>query len=37
MGFQQMLKELDINGNISKCCKGKIKSAYGYVWEYKYA
>ena len=33
-----VMKELGyINGNISKCCKGKIKSAYGYVWEYKYA
>lgn len=21
--------------NINKCCKAKIKSAYGYVWQYK--
>lgn len=21
--------------NISKCCKGKYKSAYGYIWRYK--
>ena len=23
------------NGAISKCCSGKIKSAYGYIWKYK--
>ncbi len=22
-------------GNITKCLKGKIKSAYGYIWKYK--
>ena len=22
-------------GNICTCCKGKIKSAYGYIWRYK--
>lgn len=22
-------------GNISNCCNGKLKSAYGYVWKYK--
>ena len=22
-------------GNISSCCRGKYKSAYGYVWKYK--
>lgn len=22
-------------GNIANCCRGAIKSAYGYVWEYK--
>lgn len=22
------------NGNIIQCCKGKVKSAYGYTWEY---
>lgn len=21
--------------NISRCCKGKIKSAFGYIWKYK--
>lgn len=29
-------KELGIkNGNISSCCKGKQKTAYGYIWRYK--
>jgi len=23
------------NPNITKCCKGKIKKAYGYIWKYK--
>lgn len=23
------------NGNISNCCSGKLKSAYGYIWKYK--
>lgn len=23
------------NPNITKCCQGKIKSAYGFIWEYK--
>jgi hypothetical protein len=23
------------NPNITKCCQGKIKTAYGYIWEYK--
>lgn len=23
------------NGNISNCCKGKIKGVYGFVWKYK--
>lgn len=23
------------NGNIVKCCQGKIKKVYGYVWKYK--
>ena len=22
-------------GNISKCCKGKLKSAYSFIWKYK--
>ena len=22
------------NGSISKCCKGKLKTAGGYVWKY---
>lgn len=22
-------------GNISNCCKGKLKSAYGYIWRYE--
>ena len=22
------------NGNINSCCKGKLKSAYGYIWKY---
>ena len=26
MGFKQ--------GNITSCCNGKIKSAYGYIWKY---
>ena len=24
-----------INSHISQCCKGKLKSAYGYIWRYK--
>jgi hypothetical protein len=29
-------KELEINrSNIANCCKGKLKSAGGYVWKYK--
>ena len=27
----------DVNGstgNISLCCKGKLKTAYGYIWRY---
>lgn len=28
-------KELNINSsNISKCCKGKMKTSYGYIWRY---
>lgn len=28
-------KELNISqGNISSCCEGKLKTAYGYVWKY---
>ena len=23
------------NGNIAKCCSGKIKRVYGYIWKYK--
>ena len=23
------------NGNISKCCRGIIKYAFGYIWKYK--
>ena len=23
------------NGNIVKCCKGKLKQMYGYIWKYK--
>ena len=23
-----------INANISKCCKGRRKSAYNYIWRY---
>ena len=23
------------NGNISKCCNGRTKSSYGYIWRYK--
>ena len=23
------------NSNISACCNGKVKSAYGYIWKYK--
>ena len=31
-------KELDKNGGgmISKCCTGKLKTAYGFIWKYKY-
>lgn len=29
-------KELGIGGNsITTCCKGKYKSAGGYIWKYK--
>lgn len=29
-------RELEYNqGNISKCCNGKYKSAYGYIWSYE--
>ena len=32
----QVERELGFaNGNISKCCKGKYKQAYGYKWKYK--
>ena len=31
----QVERELGFNqGNIGKCCKGKIKSAYGFKWRY---
>ena len=31
----QVERELCFNkGNISKCCKGKLKSAYGFKWRY---
>lgn len=30
-------KEVDgVTGNISLCCNGKVKTAYGYIWRYKY-
>ena len=30
-------KEVDgATGNISLCCNGKVKTAYGYIWRYKY-
>lgn len=33
----QVERELDFyNGHISKCCKGKLKSAYGFKWCYHY-
>lgn len=25
----------EVNGNICNCLKGRIKSAYGYIWKYK--
>ena len=25
-----------LQGNISSCCLGKLKSAYGYIWKFKY-
>lgn len=29
-------RQLNISqGNISSCCRGKLKTAYGYKWEYK--
>ena len=32
---KQVTEELGINnGNIIKCCKGKLKSAGGYIWRY---
>ena len=38
LSFTQAEKELDIKGanaNISSCCRGKYKNAYGYIWKYK--
>lgn len=36
-GVRKVEKELGFyNGNISKCCKGKYKSAHGYKWHYHY-
>ena len=33
--MHEVQRELGINqGNISSCCKGKLKSAGGYVWKY---
>jgi hypothetical protein len=30
--------ETDIfNGSICACCKGKLKTAGGFIWKYKYA
>lgn len=34
--FHEIERELGLQAtNICKCCKGKIKSAYGYLWKYK--
>lgn len=34
--LMQVYRELGFNqGNISKCCKGKYKTAYGFKWRYK--
>jgi hypothetical protein len=27
--------DISKNPNITKCCKGKIKTAYGFIWKYK--
>jgi group I intron endonuclease len=38
LSFTEAEKELGIKGansNISACCKGKVKSAYGYIWKYE--
>lgn len=35
-GITDAAKELGVNNsNISACCKGRMKSAYGYMWVYK--
>ena len=31
---EKHLKKDRANVNISKCCKSKVKSAYGYIWRY---
>ena len=34
-GMREVERELGINqGNISQCCKGKLKSAGGFIWKY---
>ena len=36
-GIRQVEKELGFNStHISKCCKGKRKTAYGFIWHYHY-
>lgn len=35
-GIKQIEEELNINdGNISQCCRGKRKTAGGYIWRYE--
>lgn len=32
---EEMVQDIGAcNGNISACCKGKVKHACGYVWKY---
>ena len=32
---KEVERQLEIsNGNISNCCNGKLKTAYGYIWRY---
>lgn len=31
----QLFNDTSKNPNITKCCQGKIKTAYGYIWKYK--
>lgn len=34
--FRDIQRELGFaHSNISNCCKGKQKTAYGYIWKYK--